>query len=256
VELVLEHIHKNGWQLSQESWQCLTPYGQKFASQELGRSKEYYGARLQQLGFERLDQVLDAGCGLGQWSIALAELNKHVVGVDVDTSRLLLARELAAPHNFSNLEFRNGLLETIPLPSSTCDAIFCYGVFTFVDMRRTIVEFGRVLRPGGKLYLNANAFGYWLHLLFDEGLRSYNYRALKGVLRSFIKTICGGVSQRIVTCHWLRDLVEEAGFDIRGLGPEGSLSADPLNATRVPSLYPESYYGRTAIWEVLAVKRG
>ena len=39
---------------------------------------EIYSNRLKAIGFENQEKVLDAGFGMGQWIIALSELNTNV----------------------------------------------------------------------------------------------------------------------------------------------------------------------------------
>ncbi len=43
------------------------------------RSYRYYAERVKQLGFANLGVVADVGCGYGQWSAALAEVNEAVI---------------------------------------------------------------------------------------------------------------------------------------------------------------------------------
>ena len=40
--------------------------------------------RLIGIGFNDQGKVLDAGCGYGQWSIAIESLNNDVVGIDME----------------------------------------------------------------------------------------------------------------------------------------------------------------------------
>ena len=47
-----------------------------------------YKRRLQAIGFSGEEMVLDAGCGYGQWSLALSELNKNVESLDFSKKRI------------------------------------------------------------------------------------------------------------------------------------------------------------------------
>ncbi|MDP2193596.1 MAG: hypothetical protein Q8K36_03625, partial [Alphaproteobacteria bacterium] len=47
-----------------------------------------YVERLQQYKFEKYERILDAGCGYGQWSLALSQLNKEVYACDADHKRV------------------------------------------------------------------------------------------------------------------------------------------------------------------------
>ena len=48
---------------------------------------EKYSQRLSSIGFSKMEKVLDAGCGFGQWSIAMSEMNGKVTSLDMDNFR-------------------------------------------------------------------------------------------------------------------------------------------------------------------------
>ena len=45
---------------------------------------DQFRQRVDMVGFKDADHVLDAGCGYGQWSVALAEANRRVSACDRD----------------------------------------------------------------------------------------------------------------------------------------------------------------------------
>lgn len=47
-----------------------------------------YTDRLQAIGFAEHEHVLDAGCGYGQWSLALAGMNQAVSACDISPLRV------------------------------------------------------------------------------------------------------------------------------------------------------------------------
>jgi methylase of polypeptide subunit release factors len=59
-------------------------------SEGLGR----YFKRLERIKFQNLKSVLDAGCGYGQWAIALSMMNQRVLACDIDQDRLLFLEKL------------------------------------------------------------------------------------------------------------------------------------------------------------------
>ncbi|HEX2440418.1 MAG TPA: methyltransferase domain-containing protein [Methylomirabilota bacterium] len=95
--------------------------------------------------------ALDAGCGTGFQSALLAELGWQTYGVDVSAGLLAVARR-RLPGTALALASIDGL----PYPDATFDAIVCCGsTLSFVDdPTRAVAEFGRVLRPGGRLLLD------------------------------------------------------------------------------------------------------
>ena len=60
-----------------------------------GRDIQGFKSRLRFLGMTDHAKVLDFGCGFGQWSLALADLNAVVFGIDKAPQRLDIARRLS-----------------------------------------------------------------------------------------------------------------------------------------------------------------
>lgn len=98
---------------------------------------------------------LDAGCGGGRTSIALATLGAaSVVGVDLGARGLADARERAARRGLQNVRFEQASLLELPLPDGELDLVWCAGVLMITaDEDRALDELLRVLKPGGHLYL-------------------------------------------------------------------------------------------------------
>lgn len=98
---------------------------------------------------------LDAGCGGGRASIAMAELGaSSVVGVDLGAQGLVDARARAARRGLANVRFEQGSLLDLPLEDGEVDVVWCAGVLMITaDEERALDELLRVLRPGGQLYL-------------------------------------------------------------------------------------------------------
>lgn len=96
-------------------------------------------------------RVLDAGCGTGQVTIALAERGARVTGVDLSPEMMRRAEFHAAEHGVA-IEWRNADISRIDEPLAVYDAILARVVLQFVpDVPGVLREFRRVLRPGGRL---------------------------------------------------------------------------------------------------------
>lgn len=96
---------------------------------------------------------LDAGCGGGRNSIAMARLGAaRVEGIDIGEQGLADARRRAA--NLPNVGFRTASIMDIPFPDATFDLVWCAGVLMIVaNEEQALDELARVVKPGGKLYL-------------------------------------------------------------------------------------------------------
>jgi SAM-dependent methyltransferase len=100
------------------------------------------------LKYEGVRSVMDAGCGDGRNSEPLAEAGFHVTGVDASESALVSCRSRFAGRK--NVKLVRSLLEDLPFPAGSFDAVICDHVLTHVeDVDRVLGNFLRILRKGG-----------------------------------------------------------------------------------------------------------
>ena len=98
--------------------------------------------------------ILELGCGAGQWSIALARAGARPVGLDLSIRQLEHARRLMAEAGV-DFPLLNASAEAVPLAERSFDIVFCdHGAMTFADPYRTVPEAARLLRPGGLFAFN------------------------------------------------------------------------------------------------------
>lgn len=101
--------------------------------------------------FARLEpgSALDAACGTGRQSEALARLGHRVVGVDATGEMLAVARE-----RVPEAEFRTGLLTELPVEDASFDLAVCSLALTHLsDLAAGAAELARVVRPGGRVVI-------------------------------------------------------------------------------------------------------
>lgn len=101
-------------------------------------------------------QILDAGCGTGNYSIALSQRGYVVTGVDASSELLSVARKKAEAIS-QPIDFVIG--DILVLSSSTkFNGILCRGVLNDiiddVSRKEVFFAFSRLLREGGKLILD------------------------------------------------------------------------------------------------------
>ena len=99
--------------------------------------------------------VLDLGSGAGLDCFFAAKKvgeSGHVIGVDMTPEMLERARSSAERLNLSNVEFRQGYIEDLPVESDSVDVIISNCVINLSpDKAKVFAETFRVLKPGGKL---------------------------------------------------------------------------------------------------------
>lgn len=99
------------------------------------------------------EKVVDAGSGAGfDCFIAAEQVGRsgHVIGIDMLQEMLAKSRESVKRMRLENVEFREGLLEEMPVEDGWADAVISNGVINLcADKKRVFQEIWRVLRPGG-----------------------------------------------------------------------------------------------------------
>ena len=221
---------------------------------------EKYIDRLKAIGFINNQKVLDAGCGYGQWSLALAGLNEMVESCDISHQRVQFLQELALRLGIRNISARVSAIDAMSYPASYFDAVFCYGVIFLTPWRKSLASLARVLKPGGSLYLNANGLGWYLFLWKQEHNKAEDYDPKAVVAHTFTDTLRYDRQKEyrqganlIIEPENLKTALESLGFSNIRIASEGSLH--PNSAAKPPTpFFSGSYGGELGVYEVLAQK--
>ncbi|MFB3150962.1 MAG: methyltransferase domain-containing protein [Alphaproteobacteria bacterium] len=101
------------------------------------------------------ERVIDLGSGGGFDCFVAArqvEASGRVVGIDMTEEMLGKSRSTARDMGLDNVEFRDGLIEEMPVEDGWSDVVISNGVINLcADKKKVFSEIGRVLRPGGAL---------------------------------------------------------------------------------------------------------
>jgi len=157
------------------------------------------GAPVGHLALRPGETVLDLGSGPGLDALLAAKQvgpTGRVVGVDMTSEMLERARATAARAGASQVEFRQGRLEALPVDDASVDAVTSNCVINLVpDKAAVFREVARVLRPGGRA------------VIADIVLE----RALPEAVAKDVLAWCGCVAGAALRGDYFR-LVAEAGL--------------------------------------------
>lgn len=100
--------------------------------------------------------VLVVGCGTGFNACHLArKFGCRLVGVDIAEEAIKKANERAENGNLTDtVEFRVGNAYDLPFEDNTFDVVITQFVSQFLDMKKALNEFTRVLKTGGRVGIN------------------------------------------------------------------------------------------------------
>jgi arsenite methyltransferase len=103
------------------------------------------------------ERVVDVGCGAGIDSLIAAKMvgpDGRVISVDMTPSMREKARQAAKEAGVTNVEFREGYAETLPIEDGWADVVISNGVLNLMpDKAAALEEMSRVLKPGGRLQI-------------------------------------------------------------------------------------------------------
>jgi arsenite methyltransferase len=116
------------------------------------------GAPLAAAALQAGETVLDLGSGAGfDAFLAAREIGStgRVIGVDMTDEMLAKARANAQRAGFSNVEFRKGYIEALPVDAGSVDVVLSNCVINLVPDKAAVYrEVARVLRPGGRMVIS------------------------------------------------------------------------------------------------------
>jgi len=150
--------------------------------------------------------LLDAGCGTGNYSAALAGLVGRVTAIDFSEGMLAIAKaKLAQEARNGLISFHQGSVDALPFPAQSFDAVMFNQVLHHLEdgerpaydgHARALAEAYRVLRPGGVVVVNFCSHeqlrnGFWYYDLIPGALESVLRRCSPTERLQAILTDCG-----------------------------------------------------------------
>lgn len=145
------------------------------------------------------DVVVDLGSGAGNDAFvarALAGENGRVIGIDMTPAMIEKAQRNAAVLGYSNVEFRLGDIEALPIESSSVNVVISNCVLNLVpNKEKAFSEVHRILKPGG-------------HFSVSDIVLT---RALPQEIQQAAEMYAGCVSGAVLKSEYL-DIIRRSGF--------------------------------------------
>jgi len=173
------------------------------------------------------DTVLDLGSGAGFDCFLAAKKTGptgNVIGVDMTPSMIQKASENAVKYHFSNVEFRLGDIEKLPVENASIDVIISNCVINLApDKTKVFSEAFRVLRSGGRMYVSD------IVLL----------RELSASQKKNPELLAGCVAGALLKKDYLA-IISNAGFKVHILSENKSISKQQYDGIPLESIQIEA----------------
>ena len=173
------------------------------------------------------DVVLDLGSGAGfDCFLASRKAGKtgKVIGLDMTEEMIAKARILAREHGYSNVEFRLGDIEKMPISDNSVDVIISNCVINLTpDKSKVFKEAHRVLKTGGKMYVSDIVL---LGKLTDEQLNDEDL-------------LSGCVAGALLKQDYI-EKIGHAGFKVTVLSEDKEISERQYNGLALESIKIEA----------------
>jgi ArsR family transcriptional regulator len=131
-------------------------------------------------------RVADLGCGEGYLTVEASRFASRVIAVDRSDEVLKRARALARRRKVSNVTWRRGEIEKVPIRDGGVDvAILSQALHHAADPARAAAEAARIVAPGGKvLVLDLRAHGEgWVRDRLGDRWQGFEDNALARLLK-------------------------------------------------------------------------
>lgn len=172
------------------------------------------------------DVVLDLGSGAGiDAFLAAKKVGKSgkVIGVDMTQEMIDKAKRNADEHGYSNVEFKLGDIENLPVEEESVDVVISNCVINLApDKDKVFAEVFKVLKQGGKMFVSDIVL---LEELSDEQKKD------EGLL-------AGCVAGALLRDDYL-EKIKKAGFEVKVLGEDKEISKRQYEGIALESIKVE-----------------
>ncbi|MFH0857558.1 MAG: arsenite methyltransferase [Candidatus Magasanikbacteria bacterium] len=173
------------------------------------------------------DVVLDLGSGAGFDAFLASKrvgTSGKVIGVDMTEAMIEKANANAKKYNYTNVEFRLGDIENLPLEDNSIDIIISNCVINLAPNKLAVFhEAFRVLKTGGRMYIS--------DIVLLEPLREEQ--------RNDETLIAGCVGGALLKEEYI-EIIKQSGLQVNILGENKSISKTQYQGLPLESLAVEA----------------
>jgi len=143
------------------------------------------------------DLVIDAGClaGFGMYDFVRRRRRAglpvpRILAIDIEEPSISVGTRIAQSWSQgADVKFALGDIEHLPVPDASVALLVARGVIQYTEVRRTLAELARVVRPGGQLLVQWAKPSYYLEALvtrpkswkqYSTKLLAFAYFRLRG----------------------------------------------------------------------------
>lgn len=192
------------------------------------------------------ETVLDLGSGPGLDCFLAADKvgkNGRVIGIDMTPEMIEKARANAVKGNYTNVEFRLGEIEHLPVADNSVDVVISNCVINLSPDKQSVFrEAFRILRHGGRIMVS------------DVVLSKELPELIKDSVDAYVGCIAGAITKE----EYLKTIVD-AGFSKVGIVSETSIPVeewfnDPIAESVTKKLKVSSEQAKEVLDSVISIK--
>lgn len=173
------------------------------------------------------ETILDAGCGTGLITKAIAPNSKAVFGIDTDTN--MLQRAITGLSEIQNIHILYGNVYAIPFPDNSFDGYLSNNVMHFIEHPEQLFsELLRVTKPGGTISISAARKNFEMEVIVKEILRYFDGLGLSEKEKKQVDQFVEANRRLVKTVKTLYEPYEVAGILVGECGCEEVLEVETV----------------------------
>lgn len=145
--------------------------------------------------------VLEFGCGTGSTALAHAPFVKQIMGTDISSRMIEIARGKAKAQGIDNVSFEQSSIEALTLPEQSVDAVLGLSILHLLENKEEVIaRVQRMLKPGGIFVTGTACLG--------DRMAYFKFLAPVGKFFGLMPQV------KVFSAKQLEQCIRDAGFSI------------------------------------------